>query len=220
MILEEIIGSFVSLFSSLIAQTPPISSVTQQRDCCLLFEANSEREDAYDGLIHREYEQERSAELPYYEHNESYSSLFPAHDEQTGKNFCASFVRSCKANLGLVTAVIFILGLLTAGLVYVDLNTTNACIEWMHNNFTVPSNIRIVRIVGRAVALIPLFAWFPICIIMLWGFRQFKQNYLLCLFVCQSITLSSCMVYKILKFHNAATVNTEYRYVNSYEPVK
>ena len=167
MILEEIIGSFVALFSSLVAQTPPISSETHQRDCSLLFEENSEEEVICDGLIHQEYDQERPAELPYYEENVSYSDLFPAHDGRTGKNFCESFLRSCKANLGLVTAVIFTLGLLTVGLVYVDFSTTNACIEWMHNNFTIPSNIRIVRIVGMSVTLLPQFGWFPICIIML-----------------------------------------------------
>ena len=177
MILEELIGSFLSLFSSLISQTPPISSETQQRDSGLIFESNPEREDIYDGLIHREYDQGRPAEFAYYEENVSYSDLFPAHEGRTGKKFCESFLRSCKANLGLVTAVMFILGLLTVGLVLVDLNTTNACIEWIHNNVTVPSNIRIVRIVGMSVGLIPLYAWFPICIIMLWGFRQFKQNY-------------------------------------------
>ena len=213
MILEEIFGSFVSLFSSLIAQTPPISSETQQRHYSLLFEENPEREDVYDGLIHREYDQERPAELPYYEENVSYSALLPTYDGRTGKNFCESFLRSCKANIGLVTAVIFMLGLLTVGMVYADLNTTNACIEWMYNNFTIPSNIRIVRIVGMSVTLIPLFTWFPICIIMLWGFKQFKQHYLLCLFACESITLSSCMVYKILAFDSSKTGNIEYRCV-------
>ena len=214
MILEEIFGSFVALLSGLIAHTPPISSETQPREYSLLFDANPEGEDVYEGLIHREYEQERPEELPYYEENVSYSDLFPAHHRRTEKNCCESFLRSCKANLGLVTAVIFILGLLTVGLVYVELNTTNACIEWMHNHFTVPSNIRIVRIVGMSVELIPLYAWFPICIILLWGFRQFKQNYLLCLLACQSITLSSCMVYKILAFDNSKTTSVEYRCVN------
>ena len=215
MILEELIGCFLSLFSSLIAQTPPISSETQQRDHGLLLEPNPERDDVYDGLIHREYDQERPAEFPYYE-DVSYSDLFPAHDGRTAKNFCESFLRSCKANLGLVTAVMFILGLLTVGLVYVDLNTANACIEWMHNNFTVPSNIQIVRAVGISVALIPLFAWFPICIIMLWGFRQFKQNYLLCLVACQSIMLTTSIVYKILAFDNSKTASIEYRCVNRH----
>ena len=217
MILEELIGSFLSLFSSLIGQTPTISSETQQRDNGLLFEPNPEREDVYDdGLIHREYDQERPTEFPYYEQNVSYTDLFPARDGRTRKNFCESFLRSCKANLGLVTAVTFILGLLTVGLVLVDLNTTNACIEWMHNNFTVPSNIQIVRVVGMSVALIPPYAWFPISIIMLWGFRQFKQNYLLCLVACQSIMLSTCMVYKILAFDNSKLPNIEYRCVNRH----
>ena len=213
MILEELIASFASLVSSLIAQTPPISTGTQQRDCSLLFEEIAEREEVYDGLIHREYDQERPAELPYYEEDVSFSALFPAYDERTEKNFCESFLRSCKANLGLVMAVTFMLGLLAVGLVFVDLNTTNACIEWMHNNFTVPSNVRLMRIVGMSVTLLPLYAWFPACMIMLWGFKQFRKNYLLRLFACQSVTLSLVMAYKILAFDNTRTTNVDYRYV-------
>jgi hypothetical protein len=58
-------------------------------------------------------------------------------------------------------AVVFILGLLIVGLVYVDLNTTNSCVAWIHHNFSVPSNVRIIRIAGMCAALVPLFAWFP-----------------------------------------------------------
>ena len=216
MILEEIFGSFVSLFSSIIAQTPPISRESQQQDYSLIFTANPEREDGNDDLIHREYDQERPPELPYYEENVSYSVLLPA-DAGTRQDFCESFLRSCTANLGFVTAAMFILGLLTVGLVYVDLNTTNACIEWMHNNFTVPSNIRIVRMVGMSVTLLPLYAWFPTCILMFWGFGHFKKHYLLCLFACQSVTLFSTIVYKVVAFDVATSASVEYRYVNRHE---
>ncbi len=212
MILEELIGSFASLFSSLISQTPPISSGTLQRDYSLIFEENPDREEVYDGLIHREYEPETPAELPYYEED---ISVLAQVDGKTRRIY-KSFLRSCKANIGLVMAVMFILGLLTVGLVYVDLNTTNACIEWIHNNFTVPSNVRTIRIVGMSATLLPLYAWFPTCVIMLWGFRQFKDNYLLRLILCQSVALSINIAYKVVVFDKITTANVEYRLVSRH----
>ena len=212
MILEELIGSFASLFSSLISQTPPISSGTLQRDYSLIFEENPDREEVYDGLIHREYEPETPAELPYYED----ISLLVQVDGRTRRNFYESFMRSCKANVGLVMAVMFILGLLTVGLVYVDLNTTNACIEWIFNNFTVPSNVRTIRIVGMSVTLLPLYAWFPTCVIMLWGFRQFINNYLLRLILWQSVILSINIAYKVVVFDKITPANVEYRLVSRH----
>lgn len=212
MILEELVGSFVSLFSSLIVHTPPISSETLQRDYSLIFQANPEEDEVYDGLIHREYEQETPAELPYYE--EDISVLVQQAAGQTRRNFCESFFRSCKTNVGLLMAAVFMLGLLTVGLVYVDLNTTNACREWMHNNFSVPSNVRTVRILGMSVTLLPLYALFPTCVIMLWGFRELKMNHLLSLFLFQSVIISINIAYKVVVFDKITTANVEYRLVS------
>jgi hypothetical protein len=128
MILEELVGRFVALFSSLIAQKPPMSREILERDYTLIFEENPEREEAYDGLIHREYEQVAPTELPYYE---EYLPVLVQVDQQPRRNFCESFIRSCKANVGLLMAALFILGILTVGLVYFDLNTSNSCMKWM-----------------------------------------------------------------------------------------
>ena len=129
MFLEELVGSCVALVSSLIIQTPPISRENLQREYTLISVPNPEQDEVYDGLIHREYEQEVPSEVPYYE-----DGTFVSIQTDTRRNFCESFVRSWKTNIGLITAVAFILGLLTVGLVYVDLDTNDACTEWMHEN--------------------------------------------------------------------------------------
>ena len=217
MILEEFLGCVFSLCSSLITHTRPISRGNVPRENSLIFEDDPEQQEAVqDGLIHCEYEQESLGDVPYYE--EDLSVLALTHDGHSSRNFTESFFRSCKANIGLLMVVVFILGLLTFGLVFVDLNTTNACIEWAGvTNLTVPSNVRIQRILGLSATFIPLYTWFPACIVMLWGFREFKKNYLLCGCVFQLVMGSISCVYRIFIAVKLITANTgysEYRLVN------
>ncbi len=166
---------------------------------------NPEQDEVYDGLIHREYEQEVPSEVPYYEDGTFFSMQTVAR-----RNFCESFIRSCKTNIRLITAVVFILGLLTVGLVYVDLNTTDVCIEWMHKNLSVPLHVQKVQIVGMSVKLLPLFSWFPASV------AKFKQNYLVILFFCALAPGSITCFYRVVmsdKFINVAY--NLYRLVNN-----
>jgi hypothetical protein len=193
MILEELFGSCVAIVSRLIIQTPPISRENLQREYTLISVPNPEQDEVYDGLIHREYEQEALTEVPYYE-----DGTFASMQADTRRNSFESFIRSLKTNVGLITAVVLILGSLTVGVVYVDLNSNDACIEWMHKNLSVPAHVQILRTVGMSVKLLPLFSWFPACIAMLWGFSEFKKNYLACLFFCAFVPGSITCVYRII----------------------
>ncbi|CAB4039482.1 Hypothetical predicted protein [Paramuricea clavata] len=66
MILEELVGVFVSLGSSVVKGTPQISRETLRRELIIPeFEENTERHEISNGFIHREYEQEADPELPY-----------------------------------------------------------------------------------------------------------------------------------------------------------
>ncbi len=93
--------------------------------------------------------------------------------------------------------MVFILGSLTVGLVYLDLNT-DVCMNWMHKNLSVSSHVHTVQSVGTPVKLLPLFSWFPASVAMLLGFRKFKQNYLVNLFFCALMPGSSTCVYRIV----------------------
>ena len=210
MFLEEVVGSCAALVSSLITQTPPISRENLQREYTLISVPNAEQDEVYDGLIHREYEQEVQSEVPYYE-----DGTFVSVETDARRNFCESFTRSCETNIVLIMAVVFILGSLTVGLVYVDLNTNDVCIEWMHKNLSVPSHVQKVKIVGMSVKLLPLFSWFPVSVAMLLGFTKFKQNYLVSLFFCALVPGSITCVYRVVmsdKFINV--VYNLYRLVN------
>ena len=209
MILEELVGSVLSLCSSLITQTPPLSREQSQRQFRLIFEDTDEQDEVHDvdGLIHREYEQQPEQQLPYYEDD---ISVLVQPDGQSSRDFAQSFFRSFQANVGIIMAVVFILGLLTLGVVYVDLNTTDACIEWMHNNYSIPRVVKILQIVGMSFELLPLFTWFPACIVMLWGFKEFKKNYLSCLLVCQLVIGSITCVYRIITIDVVPPTTVDY----------
>ncbi len=93
--------------------------------------------------------------------------------------------------------MVFILGSLTVGLVYLDLNT-DVCMNWMHKNLSVPlaRTVHTIQSVGTSVKLLPLFSWFPASVAMLLGFRKFKQNYLVNLFFCALVPGSITCVYR------------------------
>ena len=198
MILEELIGGFVSLLSSLVIHAPPVTRENIQRDQTLIFEENPEEDEAnYHGLIHREYEQAQFTDLPYYEED---IFVWGQDDAQHGRNFCESLFRSFKANVGVILAVLFILGPAIAVVVYVNLNTKSACYEWKQNHLKVPSHVQVLQLVGMSVSLLPLILWFPASIALLWGFKEFRKNYLWYLCVIDLVTESLGCVYNIIVF--------------------
>lgn len=198
MILEELFGSFLSLCSSLITQTPPISR--QQRQFRLIFE---ETDDHDEGLIHREFEQSTQPELPYYD--DGISASVQTDLIQPSRHFSQSLFRSLRANAGFITAVVSVLSLLTIFAVFADLNTSDVCVHWEHHNHSIPKNVKILRLVGWCITLLPLFSWFPACVAMLWGFQEFKRNYFSCLLVCQLVIGSISCVYRVFLFNEVCT---------------
>ena len=201
MILEELIGSWVALASNVFTQAPPISQENLQEEYTFISVPNIEQQEAINGLIHCEYKQEGLADLPYYE-----DGTFIWIQAEETRSFSKSFVRSLKTNIGLITAVVFILGVLIVGLVYVDLNTNDVCKEWMQKNSDIPTHVQTVQNVAMSVKLLPLFSWFPLSIAMVWGFVEFKRNYLLCLFVCAFVPGSITCAYRIIMFHKFTNV--------------
>ena len=203
MILEELIGSSVALVSSLFCQAPPLSRESLQTEYTLISLPNSEQQEAINGLIHSEYEQKAPNKVLCYE-----DGTFVGMQADRARNFRQSFFRSCKTNVGLITAVVFILAVLTVGLVYLDLSTNDVCTESIHKNLNVSSHITTVRKVAISFKILPLFSWFPVSIAMLWGFREFKRNYLLLLFFCAFVPGFITCAYRIIMFHKFINIIT------------
>ena len=207
MILEEIVGSFVSLLSSLFVQTPPISREIHQREYTLIYDVNPEEEEVSNGLIHREYESETPQELPYYEDG----SLASIHTVVgVGHDFLESLLRSLEANVGFLVAVVFIIASLIVVIVFLDLNTNDACVEWVLTNSSIPRHVRMLKLIGMSVKLVPPFSWFPVCIAMLWGYEEFRKNYLACLFVSSFVPGVLCCTYRIIVMNKFTDLNYSY----------
>ena len=197
MILEELLNALVSLISHLVIHKPPLSRENVKRDHSFIFKEDSERDEAHDGLIHREYEQSQVTDLPYYEEN---IALWGQDDTQSTRTMCDSIFRSCKANFGLVFAAIFLLGILVCGVAYLDLNTNDACFKLIQNNLNVnvPLPVKVVQMVGMCVFILPVMSWFPACIAMLWGLKEFKRNYLHRLCPIVLATTAATFIYRIV----------------------
>ena len=128
---------------------------------------------------------------------------------RSNRSVCESLGRSFQLNFVLLLAVV-LLGLVTIVLVYVDLNTTNSCIEWKHYNHSTPSTIKMLQIIGTSLSALPLYLWIPVSAAMLWGLKDFKDNHLSCLFV-SCFTAALTMVYRAVLF-DQYSVTTNYKY--------
>ena len=210
MILEELVGVLFSLSTLLFTQVPQISRENLRR-YWLISEQRPEGEEQDEGLVHREYEPERPDDSPYYEELNVSVSTGTA-EGRTGRSVRESLRRSFQVNLLLLLAVIS-LGLMTIILVYVDLNTTNSCIEWRHSNRSIPSTIKVLQMIGTSIAALPIYLWISVTAAMLWGLKEFKENHLPCLLIsCCSATLT--MVYRAVVFDQySVPSNYKYRYV-------
>ena len=201
MILEELFGALVSLGSRLVTQVPPISRDSLGRYNWLLVDQSPDDEELHPELIHREYKPDDKEELPYYE--ELNTSVLASTENNANHGICESLRRSFQVNFVLLLSVV-LLGLITVTLVFVDLNTTNSCIEWRHRSHTVSQTRKALQILGKSISAIPLYLWFPASVAMLWGWEEFKKNYRSCL-------LTSCfatciiMVYRAVLFQKLTT---------------
>ena len=173
MILEELSGSCVALASNVVIPTPSISRDNVLQENWSIRGENNEDEEEYNGLVHCEYERHEPSEAPYYEDG---SFVLLQSELNSRRSFCESLRRSFRTNIGILMVVVFMLSTLTVGIVYIDLNTTDICIEWMNKNITLPSHVKTLKTVGMSLKLLPLFAWFPSCVAMLWGLTEFKKE--------------------------------------------
>ena len=172
--------------------SPPVSRETTQRS--YTYEKNREQQEVDNGLIHSEYEtRETAAKLP--RNAENIPILMQAHDARR-RIFWKSLLRSCMTNTGIIMAVVFIIALLTVGFVYIDLNIKDVCLPWIRDNRKVPWHVRIVQMIGNCLCILPITLWFPASVIMLWGFKEFKKQYLCFLSTIFMFSLSTDCVYR------------------------
>ena len=165
MILEELVGVFVHLSSTLFTHAPAtIRQDSRESKCSLTNEENVE--EIPPGVLHREYE----------ELGESTGEPLPIERlevvQSTSRSIRTSLLRSLQFSASLLLAVVLFAFFATA-LVYIDLNTRNLCAVWNeHLNHTASTNLRILRTIGITLGTLPIYAWFHTSVAMLWGFKE------------------------------------------------
>ncbi len=142
--------------------------------------------------------------------NHGYGTI-PSQDTPQRSGIFQSFFYSICTSVTILIAALP-LGLFATFLLFVDLNTVNICSEWIERkDFPVGEAVLRWKIIGDVTEDLGLFFWFPSTMIFLFGWKEFKANYLVILLVCFS---AACVdiIYKLFFFIFNAFVDKEFYY--------
>ena len=93
-----------------------------------------------------------------------------------------------------------------------DLNTSNLCFEWNHRYGTLPFPILGWKLFGEVIEAIILNLWFPVTILLLFRWSEFRSNYISILYVGLTVGVLVA-IYKIcLLFTGVFRTKLFYRY--------
>ena len=159
--LEEIITTFLSLFSALTSDTPKIS-IQLNSNPCSSEECN---------LIHGEDVMFEQDSLPLQ------VEYFGLRNEVLDKpTYRQSLLRTLKATVTMTLAVLP-LALVAIAFLYWDLRVTDLCAEWVSRNHTLPFKVKRIRLIGKGFGLVLGYIWFPLTLVVLFSWREFKRHY-------------------------------------------
>jgi hypothetical protein len=107
--------------------------------------------------------------------NEEYESNDGASSERG--SFWTSISKSWFTTLAIAVAMIPSTAVIMAFL-YLDLNTSDLCLDWQHHNNTLPFSVKRLRVIGDSVEAVITNLWFPLTSVVLFGWEEFKRRYL------------------------------------------
>ncbi|XP_046857173.1 uncharacterized protein LOC124450586 [Xenia sp. Carnegie-2017] len=97
---------------------------------------------------------------------------------QNGTNICKSLIKSTWMTIHLLLAIIPSTAMAMA-LIFLSINTTYGCLQWQnHYNKTLPLSVRRTRVYGDNFQTMVIFSWYPLTMILLFSWREFKTKYL------------------------------------------
>ncbi|XP_028414590.1 uncharacterized protein LOC114537687 [Dendronephthya gigantea] len=170
--LDDIIATFLSLFFAVTVDAPRISREINNnfRDQDEPFNANDTSQGEYPSLVQEDFPS-----------SSEYVSLSGVMENE--RSFGESLCKSLKATLTIILAVIplVILGVI---LVYFDLRTTDLCFQLLtKSNDTLSFDVLRIRLIGDGIEIVILNLWFPVVLVILFGWRKFKSQYSLTVFI-------------------------------------
>ena len=211
MILEQLIGLLASFFSMLISRPPHISRQIPPRGSGSTFDESEEEDVPWVDMIHREYE-ETEQELQIQTHDYTSATYVSVGSESRfRRTFWQSVQRSLRANFGIVMAVIP-LGLFAMGLIYFKLNTSQLCFEWRdHNDTSIWRSVMKWNVIGDDIESICVNLWFPVTLLLLFGWKEFKLNNISTLWVGFTVGAAVVIYKTFLVVFNVLATKDYYR---------
>ena len=195
--LEEIIATFLSLFSALTLDAPQISRQLPSSASSL----EEYNRCSWEDRIHSEdvsFDQDRS--------------LLPVEYLPNEPTYRQSLLRTLKATVTITLAVLP-LALMATAFLYWDLRVTDLCSEWVNMNHTLPFNAKRSRVIGKGFNLVIGYLWFPLTLVVLFGWSEFKRHYSAVVLVGQLAGLFATLYLCFLVLYG---VNVTYK-IKSYD---
>ncbi len=198
--LEEIIACFLSLFSALTLDAPQLSRMNHN--------ASSPEEITsytWEEKIHREYVSFQEDNLPSSE--TGFVEL--GYELQNKPSYTQSSLRSLKTTFTITLAVLPLV-LMGMALIYFDLRTGNLCSEWQAKNHTLSFDVQRIHLIGNGVENMMLYLWFPMSLILLFGWSEFKRHYSSTILVSQLAGLVNTLYASFLLLYDTYITNRTY----------
>jgi hypothetical protein len=176
--LEEITGMFLSLFSLFVNETPRVS-LREPIDATSDTGKEGVDDDRWQPYINKEYENfhtnEQLRSMLVNERLPDYTRLDGACSGRG--SYWESIRRSLWTTLS-ITCAIFPPTALTIAFLYIDLNTAVLCSEWQYHHNTLPFSVKRLRIIGDSIGEMITNLWFPLTMVVLFGWKEFKLRFL------------------------------------------
>ncbi|CAB4033493.1 Hypothetical predicted protein, partial [Paramuricea clavata] len=208
--LAEIIGMILSLFSLVLDETPRrrvsspvptnnnhVTSDTEES------EADDDRRQSY---INEEYENSHTNEQLT-----DYTTLDNDGVSSERRSFWKSISKSLFTTLTVMVAMIPSTAAIMAFL-YLDLNTTDVCLEWQHHNNTLPFSVKRLRVIGDSVEAVITNLWFPLTSVVLFGWKEFKLRFMSTFYVAFIFGGMTIIYYLFLLVFGVYDTHMSYRY--------
>ena len=210
--LAEIIDIFLSLFSLILSDTPRLS-LQEQIHPTGDTEDGGVDDDRWQPYINKEYENVHT--------NEQLSSVFvdeilPDYTRLGGtssgrRNYWESIRRSLWTTLR-ITCAIFVPTAFALAFLYIDLNTTDLCLEWQYHNNALPFSVKRLRLIGHSVEVMIINFWFPLTMVVLFGWKEFKLRFLSTFYVAFIFGETTVIYYLFLLVFGVYDTSVYYRY--------
>lgn len=212
--IEEILGLFLSVISLFTSDSPQLSQANNEVERDSTLEESEENGPMWRDKIHREYKRERqfASHLTDYYTSPNYVSI--GSESQITHSLWQSIWRSLQANITIIVAV-FPIGLIGIAVLYLDLNSTDLCLQWKHKYNSVPLAAIRWNLIGLNVLTTLVNLWFPITLVMLFGWAEFRSNHILTLYVGYAIAATVVIYLTFLHVFGVFETNEDYRYAGN-----